>query len=257
MWSSTESYQPCVSRKGKKPALTSFALIALCLLYILPNSMSLQGIRRISHRVLGRCAGCDCSAGPGLVRTAQYCTTIATPSTITPNKLRAPYTAPSYHPLYSMSSTRLFATQQNETPSTLASVQNTKAKEPSMKDRVKLLWKQYGMISVGTYLGVYVATLSSIFFSLDYDIFNAATFGFDPITAIKKVINQLVLNLINNNIIMVLLNHSSSLQNICIFNSFAILLKWSLAQQLYLVTFERIREVNPDYSHGFKHLFML
>jgi hypothetical protein len=39
-------------------------------------------------------------------------------------------------------------------------------------------------LAVGTYLGVYVTTLGSLFLALDYDIFNAATVGLDPVYAI-------------------------------------------------------------------------
>lgn len=50
------------------------------------------------------------------------------------------------------------------------------------------MWKDYGKLAIGTYFSVYVVTLGSIFLSLDYDLFNAATFGIDPQTAIKKVV---------------------------------------------------------------------
>ena len=54
----------------------------------------------------------------------------------------------------------------------------------SKKDRAKAaiggfkeLWAKYGMVAVGTYLSVYVTTLSFIFVSLDYDLFSASTLG--------------------------------------------------------------------------------
>eukprot|EP01035_Chromulina_nebulosa_P017772 gene17772-23375_t len=46
---------------------------------------------------------------------------------------------------------------------------------------------KYGVVAIGTYFGLYVTTLGSIFLSLDYDLFNSASFGLDPNTAIKKV----------------------------------------------------------------------
>lgn len=55
-----------------------------------------------------------------------------------------------------------------------------------LKSKLKVMWKQYGGVAVLTYLSVYVCTLSSVFISLDYDIFNAATFGLDPNAAVKK-----------------------------------------------------------------------
>lgn len=55
-----------------------------------------------------------------------------------------------------------------------------------LKSKLKVLWKQYGGVAVITYLSVYICTLSSVFVSLDLDIFNAATFGLDPNAAVKK-----------------------------------------------------------------------
>lgn len=64
----------------------------------------------------------------------------------------------------------------------------------SKKDKAKAaiggfkeLWAKYGMVAVGTYLGVYVTTLGFIFVSLDYDLFSASTFGLNPEDAIHKV----------------------------------------------------------------------
>ena len=47
--------------------------------------------------------------------------------------------------------------------------------------------KKYGLVAVGTYLTLYAATLSGVFFALDYDWFAASSFGFDPITTTKSV----------------------------------------------------------------------
>lgn len=62
----------------------------------------------------------------------------------------------------------------------------------TVKDGFKTLWKKYGYVAIGTYLSIYVVTLSSIFMSLDFDLFNAATFGFDPNAAVFKVISLFV-----------------------------------------------------------------
>ena len=59
-------------------------------------------------------------------------------------------------------------------------------KNDDLKSKLKVLWKQYGGVAVVTYLSVYICTLSSVFVSLDLDIFNAATFGLDPNAAVKK-----------------------------------------------------------------------
>ena len=55
------------------------------------------------------------------------------------------------------------------------------------KQNFKELLKKYGYTAVGTYLSIYILTLGSIFGSLQYDIFNAATFGLDPLELINKV----------------------------------------------------------------------
>ena len=55
------------------------------------------------------------------------------------------------------------------------------------KQNFKELLKKYGYTAVGTYLSIYILTLGSIFGSLQYDLFNAATFGFDPLELINKV----------------------------------------------------------------------
>lgn len=57
-----------------------------------------------------------------------------------------------------------------------------------LKSKVKYIWKSYGIVAIGTYFGLYITTLSSIFFALDFDIFNSATVGLDPVVAIHKVI---------------------------------------------------------------------
>lgn len=65
-----------------------------------------------------------------------------------------------------------------------SSINNVK---PTIRQQLSGLWKKYGIIAVCTYLSIYIGTLSSIFVSLEYDIFNAATFGLDPVYAISKV----------------------------------------------------------------------
>ena len=55
------------------------------------------------------------------------------------------------------------------------------------KSVLRELWNKYGAVAVGTYFSVWVMTLSSIFISLDLDLFNAATFGLDPDTVVLKV----------------------------------------------------------------------
>jgi hypothetical protein len=59
--------------------------------------------------------------------------------------------------------------------------------DDTVSGKVKSMWKNYGKLAIGTYFGIYVTTLGSIFLSLDLDLFNAATFGLDPVYAVKKV----------------------------------------------------------------------
>lgn len=56
-----------------------------------------------------------------------------------------------------------------------------------LKSKVKGLWKNYGYVAIGTYFCIYVCTLSSIFLSLDNNVFSAQSFNFDPVEAVKKV----------------------------------------------------------------------
>lgn len=96
------------------------------------------------------------------------------------------YSLPSVSPIrydsrsmHSSNVVRRFSTTNND---------KIEEEEPSdVAGKVKGMWKKYGVVAIGTYLFVYIATLSSIFVSLDYDIFNAATFGFDPAMAVQKV----------------------------------------------------------------------
>ena len=55
------------------------------------------------------------------------------------------------------------------------------------KSIVRDLLNKYGAVAVGTYFCVWVMTFTSVFICLDFDIFNAATFGLDPAAAVLKV----------------------------------------------------------------------
>lgn len=59
--------------------------------------------------------------------------------------------------------------------------------DESLKGKIKYMWKSYGTIAIGTYFGVYLTTLGSIFLCVDMDVFNAASVGLDPVGAIQKV----------------------------------------------------------------------
>ena len=68
--------------------------------------------------------------------------------------------------------------------------------ELTFKDKVVNIWKNYGKIAIGTYVGVYVTTLGSLFFALDFNVYNATTFGLDHTAAIAKVCTLLILSLL-------------------------------------------------------------
>ena len=63
----------------------------------------------------------------------------------------------------------------------------TATKHTSLKLRAKQLWNDYGYIAIGTHFSVWVVTLTSVFLSLDFDIFNSASFGLDPAGLVLKV----------------------------------------------------------------------
>lgn len=63
----------------------------------------------------------------------------------------------------------------------------TEAEDTSVKGKLMKMWKNYGVVTIGTYLSIYVSVLSSFYFALDYDVFKASTFGLDPAAAVQKV----------------------------------------------------------------------
>jgi hypothetical protein len=98
-----------------------------------------------------------------------------------------------HSPYYSF---RLFTTssssdndkKQTSSPSPTSSSPATTDIEPtSFKEKITYMWKNYGKLAIGTYFTIYVTTLGSLFFALDFDIFNAAAVGLDPASAIHKV----------------------------------------------------------------------
>jgi hypothetical protein len=86
------------------------------------------------------------------------------------------YTKQNYGTIWKALQIRLFA-------SIPESKEEVIKKDTTVKGGFKQIWNRYG-----TYAGLYITTLGSIFISLDLDVFNAATFGFDPKTAVLKVI---------------------------------------------------------------------
>eukprot|EP01031_Cornospumella_fuschlensis_P035766 gene35766-43382_t len=57
----------------------------------------------------------------------------------------------------------------------------------TMREKLVGLWRNYGVLAVGTYLGVYVGTLGGVFVLLDAQLLSAASVGVDPAAAIQRV----------------------------------------------------------------------
>jgi hypothetical protein len=167
------------------------AFILLTLVLAVLQVMSLKAFRSISCRVLGH-GGCECN--PMVSLTAlRYCSTSSTPTNIPTKSIKVkplrPLPSSLVVPSRSFSATKVSSTGKSDVldKTTNTNQSSTQNQQLSLKDKLKTLWKQYGLIAVGTYLSIYVATLSSMFVALDWDIFNAATFGLDPMYAIQKV----------------------------------------------------------------------
>ena len=69
----------------------------------------------------------------------------------------------------------------------LSSETDGKKQSKSMKAMFTEMWQNYGYVFIGTYIGVYLVTLGSMFAALDMDVFSASTFGLDPASAVHKV----------------------------------------------------------------------
>jgi len=89
------------------------------------------------------------------------------------------------------SGTRLLSTVKADENTAKADESTLKASSPksspSIGDKAKELWNNYGYLAIGTYFGIYITTLGSIFTCLDNDLLNAAAFGLDPAIAVQKV----------------------------------------------------------------------
>jgi hypothetical protein len=59
-------------------------------------------------------------------------------------------------------------------------------KDLGMKGKLKLLWERYGLVTVGTYLTTYIATLGGLYFALDSNTLLANNLGFDPIESSQR-----------------------------------------------------------------------
>jgi hypothetical protein len=79
--------------------------------------------------------------------------------------------------------------EEKESKVSESSRDETDLEESGLKAKVSAMWKKYGVLAITTYFSIYVCTLGSIFFVLDFDIINASSVGFDPVETIKKVTN--------------------------------------------------------------------
>ena len=156
--------------------------------------MALRGLHRITHRIFP--SACDCNnmrAVPAAVAeklkigpTALYCSEITRPA-LTNNKTRR-----RINNAVLSGVTRLDHTSRTASFSTIKEeeiIQEEKEAKLTLARRVKILWKRYGMLTIGTYFSVYFVTLSSVFLALDNQIVNFDAFGFDPHIAVNHVSN--------------------------------------------------------------------
>lgn len=129
--------------------------------------MNMRALSRLSCKLWshGRC-GCE----PVTVFSSNFCTESKLSSRASPQN-RTVVTIPSAR----------FGTSKEDIPS--KEVEQTQ----SYQAKLKGLWKTYGALAIGTYLSIYATTLGSIFFALDLNLLNSASFGVDPIEAVKKV----------------------------------------------------------------------
>lgn len=117
--------------------------------------MALRSLHKISCTIFPSACGCR------TVASAVYCTPIST-------KIRSK--------AIPISAVRLSSTSQEKQPTQL-----------TFKDKAANLFKTYGKLAIITYTGVYLSTLGSMFFLLEYDVLNSSSFGLDPSIAIEKV----------------------------------------------------------------------
>lgn len=148
--------------------------------------MSLRTLGRVSCKLFGHGA-CECS--PSALSAVQFCRPISTIQSSGKKETQRKGVASNKIP--SLSSKSVIALPQVRYLSSKSDSDDKDDKKPkqvqSVATRLKKMWKAYGVLAVGTYLGVYASTLGSLFLALDYDVFNAATVGLDPAYAIHMV----------------------------------------------------------------------
>lgn len=148
--------------------------------------MALRQLKRVACVALGH-GQCECR--PFQLIASNYCTASAQ----TKRSSNIPKLYPNH--LVNLNLARNNSSVPNDRTSNPTTNTNTNKTNLSTKDKLKKLWKNYGIVAVSTYLGIYATTLGSIFLALDFDLFNAASVGLDPTYAIEKVILELFLDL--------------------------------------------------------------
>lgn len=176
----------------------SGGLIVLVLLSaLIQTAMALKGFKSLGCKILSR-GTCNCNS---FMPISMLCSPSSSSSMKTnpiasaANNLRlrkgknifSSGAASSSFPI--TNSARIFMSSKGSVDNKPTPVGTPEPEDPpeDFPGKIKYMWKNYGSIAIGTYLSVYVVTLSSVFLCVDADVFNAASVGLDPISAIKKV----------------------------------------------------------------------
>jgi len=126
--------------------------------------MSLKNLHKISCVVFSR--ACSCGSPP-----QAYCAPILKKAS---SKQRLPAAT-------LIGATRKFSSLQGDS-SEGENKQNT-----GLRGKLTNMWKTYGTLAIGTYVGLYVTALGTIYVSLSNDLLNVASIGIDPIAAVNQV----------------------------------------------------------------------
>jgi len=164
----------CLCSKPSMITRSSSSSSSVTALYCQPigNSRSIKNIASRSSSLLVRNKTKSSSSTPSTVLT--------TAPLLLPNTNDSPYHS---FRLFSSSSSN---NDDNKQKTSSSSSTATDIEPTSFKDKITYMWKNYGKLAIGTYFTIYVTTLGSIFFALDFDVFNAAAVGLDPAYAINK-----------------------------------------------------------------------
>jgi hypothetical protein len=79
------------------------------------------------------------------------------------------------------------AAEQVEPKQPMQSEDTEEEQKPSLSTRMKSLWKRYGYVAIGTYIGVYWATLAGLFYGYDSQLLVPLEMLNDPAAASDKL----------------------------------------------------------------------